>query len=92
VIPGDGGAQVFSNLLISIYAYVGSNPTLSATFFRGFSSLSFFPSWLLAESGDPRGRSTIWHAESFSANRIALAATWSDPALQAAGKIRVLRE
>jgi hypothetical protein len=30
-IPGDGEVQVFSNLLISICVYVGSNPTLSAT-------------------------------------------------------------
>jgi len=30
-IPGDGEAQVFSNLLISICVCVGSNPTLSAT-------------------------------------------------------------
>ena len=29
-IPGDGEPQVFSNLLISICVYVGSNPTLSA--------------------------------------------------------------
>jgi hypothetical protein len=29
-IQGDGELQVFSNLLISIGAYVGSNPTLSA--------------------------------------------------------------
>jgi hypothetical protein len=30
-IPGDGEPHVFSNLLISICVYVGSNPTLSAT-------------------------------------------------------------
>jgi hypothetical protein len=35
-IPGDGELQVFSNLLISSGAYVGSNPTLSATFFEPF--------------------------------------------------------
>ena len=29
-IPGDGEPHVFSNLLISICVYVGSNPTLSA--------------------------------------------------------------
>jgi len=30
-IPGDGEPRVFSNLLISICVYVGSNPTLSAS-------------------------------------------------------------
>ena len=30
-LEGDGEVQVFSNLLISICVYVGSNPTLSAT-------------------------------------------------------------
>jgi hypothetical protein len=30
-IPGDREFQDFSNLLISIYVYEGSNPTLSAT-------------------------------------------------------------
>jgi hypothetical protein len=30
-MPGDRELQVFSNLLISICVYVGSNPTLSAT-------------------------------------------------------------
>ena len=30
-IQGDGELHVFSNLLISIYLYVDSNPTLSAT-------------------------------------------------------------
>jgi hypothetical protein len=30
-MPGDGEPRLFSNLLISICVYVGSNPTLSAT-------------------------------------------------------------
>jgi hypothetical protein len=30
-VAGDGEVQVFSNLLISICVYLGSNPTLSAT-------------------------------------------------------------
>jgi hypothetical protein len=33
-IPGDGEVRIFSNLLISISAFEGSNPTLSATFSR----------------------------------------------------------
>ena len=43
-ILGDGEFQDFSNLLISIYVYEGSNPTLSAT--------SVVPVFLLPNSGD----------------------------------------
>jgi len=47
-IPGDGEFKNFSNLLISIYVYEGSNPTLSATSFPShFRYLTWYRTFLL---------------------------------------------
>jgi hypothetical protein len=47
-IPGDGEFKNFSNLLISIYVYEGSNPTLSDTSFPShFRYLTWYRTFLL---------------------------------------------